>query len=64
MDELHGILTTYEMRIENDKKENPSRNESTFKESKKRKIEEYKTSDNSYNELDVEESNFVRKIKR
>ena len=34
MDELHGILTTYEMRT---KKENPSRKEETFKVSKKTK---------------------------
>jgi hypothetical protein len=35
MDELHGILTAYEMRIEQDKPTNPSRKEATFKESKK-----------------------------
>ena len=34
MDELHGILTTYEMRIEQEK---PSRKEETFKVSKKTK---------------------------
>ena len=35
MDEIHGILTAYEMRAE---KENPSRRESTIKASKKTKI--------------------------
>ena len=34
MDELHGVLTTYEMRTE---QENPSRKEATFKVSKKTK---------------------------
>ena len=34
MDELHGILTTYEMRT---KQENPSRKEEAFKVSKKKK---------------------------
>ena len=34
MDELHGILTTYEMRIE---QENPSKKEVAFKVSKKTK---------------------------
>jgi hypothetical protein len=64
MDELHGILTAYEMRIEKDKKENPSRKEATFKASKKTKTKEYKTSDNSDSESDAEEANFVRKLKR
>jgi hypothetical protein len=36
MDELHGILTSYEMRIE---QENPSRKEAAFKASKKDKEE-------------------------
>jgi hypothetical protein len=34
MDDLHGILTNYEMRIE---KDNPSKKEATFKASKKTK---------------------------
>jgi hypothetical protein len=61
MDELHRILTAYEMRIELDK---PTKKEATFKASKKKNIEEYKTSDNSDNELDEEEANFVRNLKR
>jgi hypothetical protein len=36
MDELHGIFTAYEMRIE---QENPSNKEATFKASKKKKCE-------------------------
>jgi hypothetical protein len=64
MDELHGILTTYEMRTE---KENPSRREATFKASKKTRKNKPRSkpfsnnSDNSYNE---EEANFVRNLKR
>jgi hypothetical protein len=54
MDEFHGILTTYEMRIEKDKQEKPARKEVTFKASKKTSIEEYKTYDSSNNELDEE----------
>jgi hypothetical protein len=42
MDELYGILTTYEMGIEKYNKENPSRQEEAFKESNKTKMEEYK----------------------
>jgi phosphoglucomutase len=64
MDELHGIPTAYEMRIEKDKPTNPSRKESSFKASKKINIEEYKTNDNSDSESDVEEANFFRNLKR
>jgi hypothetical protein len=35
IDELHGILTAYEMSIEKDKKVKPSGKETTFKEYKK-----------------------------
>jgi hypothetical protein len=41
MDELHGILTTYEMRTG---KERPSKKETTFKASKKMKNKEHKSS--------------------
>jgi hypothetical protein len=37
MDELHGILTTYEMRTG---KERPTKGETTFKESKEKKKQE------------------------
>jgi hypothetical protein len=42
MDELHGILMTYEMRTE---KENPSKKEASFKASKKTKNIEHESSD-------------------
>jgi hypothetical protein len=64
MDELHRILTAYEMRIQKDKKENPSKNEGTFKASQKKNTKEYKTSDSSDSELDAKETNFVIKIKK
>jgi len=49
------------MRIELDK---PTKKETTFQASKNKNIEEYKTSDSWDSELDEEEANFVRKIKR
>ena len=61
MDELHEILTAYEMRI---KKEKLSKNEETFKASKKTKTREHTSRDNSDSELDEEEINFVGKLKR
>jgi hypothetical protein len=60
VDELHGTLTAYEMRIEQDNPPRTSRKEATFKASKKT---ECKISDCSDNELDEEEANFVRKLK-
>jgi hypothetical protein len=59
MDELHGILTAYEMRT---KKENPTLKEATFKASKKTKG--HKSCDCSSHESDTEEAQFVRKLKR
>jgi hypothetical protein len=66
MDELHGILKYYDMRIE---KENPFRKEATFKSSKKTKNKykenpklDYSCSDDSEDDEEVE--NFVRKMKR
>jgi hypothetical protein len=64
MDELHGILTTYEMRT---KQENPSRREATFKASKKtrkNKPSSKPCSNNSDDSDNKEEANFVRKLKR
>ena len=63
MDELHGILTTYEMRT---KQEKPSRKEETFKVTKKTKGNNLK--DKSYSSFsddldDEEEANSVRKLK-
>ena len=64
LDELHGILTTYEMRIEKDNEEKSSNKEESFKESKKTKSKEHKSSDSLDSELDEEEVNFVRKLNR
>jgi hypothetical protein len=60
MDELHGILTACEMRIE---KEGSSKKEVALKASKKAKNKEHKSSDYSNCELDVEKAYFVRKLK-
>jgi hypothetical protein len=66
MDELHGIFTSYEMRIV---QENPSTKETTFKASKrtKKKKNPKSKSDCSCNddlEEDEEMANFVRKLKK
>ena len=64
VDELHGTLTTYEMRIE---QEDPLGKEATFKASnqkgtsKPRRKLEYSNNDESNSE---EEANLVRKLKR
>ena len=60
MDEMHGILTAYEMRID---KENPSRSEATFKASKKTKGNKKDSSKSLSDESDDEEANFVKKHK-
>jgi hypothetical protein len=69
MDKLHGILTTYETRTEED---SPPRNEATFKASNKRKKnkQETKSKPNSYcsynddSNEDEEMVNFIRKLKK
>ena len=64
VDDLHGTLTTYEMRTE---QEDPSRKEVDFKASnqkgtsKQKSKSEYSNYDDSDNE---EEANFVRKLRR
>ena len=63
MDEMHGILTTFEMRT---KKEKLSIKEATFKVSKKTKKKNLKSksySSCSEDSDDEEEDNFVRKLK-
>jgi hypothetical protein len=60
MDELHDILTSYEMRNE---KEKPSKREASFKTSKKMKNKEHKSSDCSNYESHAEEENFLKKFK-
>ena len=64
MDELHGILTAYEMRTEQEK---PSRKEATFKVSKKTKrnnLKEKPYSSCNGDLDDEEEANFVINMKR
>jgi uncharacterized coiled-coil protein SlyX len=66
MDELHGILTAYEMRIE---KDNPAVKEATFKAYKKRKKKNKKNTKsdcicNDDSKEDEEMENFVRNLKR
>ena len=66
MDELHGILIAYEMRIE---QENPSKKEVAFKVSKKTKKNnqnpKYCSCSSCSEDLyDEEEANFVRKLKQ
>lgn len=56
VDELHGSLTTYEMRIQNDL---PSSKETAFKIVKK-----YKALDSECEDLNEDELNLVRKLKR
>lgn len=59
MDELQGILTSYEMIKEKDK---PSKYESTLKASRREKT--HQTSDSSEEDSDEEESIFIRKLKK
>jgi hypothetical protein len=66
IDELHGIFTNYEMRIE---QENPVMKEETFKASKKTKKKNNKKSKtysrcNDDSKEDEEMENFIRKLKR
>ena len=64
MDELHGILTTYEMRTHTEN-EQPKIREVTFKSSKKTRNKGHKEEQRCDDEWDEkEEANFVRKLKR
>ncbi len=61
MDELHGILTTYETRISSD----PSKKEETFKEAKKNKKKvETKTNNHEDTKEDVEDKKIVKNLRR
>ena len=61
MDELHGILTAYEMRTSS---ENISRKEAAFKEANRdKKKVETEISNHEYSEEDVEEANFVKNLR-
>jgi hypothetical protein len=57
MDELHGIFTTYEMRIE---QENLDVKEATFKSKQKEKQQEEHSNNNDISEDDEEVANFVK----
>ncbi len=61
MDELHGILTSYEM-IKY--QENPSKEEATFKTFKKTRKEKSRPKSCCSDDLDNEEVKFVRNKKR
>jgi hypothetical protein len=62
MNELQGILTSYEMRTSN---ENPSNKEATFKAAKNDKKKfETKASNHEDSKEDMEEVNFVKNLKR
>jgi hypothetical protein len=65
MDELHGIFTAYEMRIE---QENPDVKEATFKASKrskqKKKEQEEYSSRNDISKDDEEVANFVKRLNK
>ena len=65
MVELHGIFTTYEMRIE---QENPDVKEATFKASKrskkKKKEQEECSNNNNVSEDDEEVANFVKRLNK
>ena len=61
VDQLHGIFTTYEMRIGNDKS---SKRETTFKESKTKMRQNKKTNDKLSYIYDEETANFINKLKK
>jgi hypothetical protein len=61
VDQLHGILTTYEMRTGNEK---PSKGETTFKASKTKMKQEKKTNEELSDISDEEISNFMKKLKK
>ena len=61
MDDLHGILRAYEMRIH---QENQSRIEASFKASKETKNHEEISNHILFDEIDQEESCFIRKLRK
>jgi hypothetical protein len=65
MDELHGIFTAYEMRVEY---KNPNVKEVAFKESKrskkKKKEQEEYSRNNNVSEDDEEVANFVKRLNK
>ena len=61
MDELHGILISYEMRTG---KEKSSKRETNFKESKAIRNHENVPNQNHSDISDEEEANFIRKLNK
>ena len=61
MDELHGILTAYEMRIGQN---NTPKGESTLKISKESKNQEQGSNNNSLDISYEEEANFIKKLQK
>jgi hypothetical protein len=61
VDELHGILTTYEMRTG---KERPTKGETTFKTSKEKRNQEQMSNEDQSDISDVEEANFIKKLQK
>ena len=61
MDELHGIITYYEMRT---RQEKPSKCETTFKVSKGTKNHEHVSNESNSDISDEEEANFIKKLKK
>jgi len=61
MDEQHGIITAYEMRIRQGK---PSKGEATFKVSKGSKNHEHISNERISEKSNEEEENFIKKLKK
>jgi hypothetical protein len=61
MDELHGIITSYEMRT---RQEKPSKGETAFKVSKGTKNHEHVSNEINSDKYDEEEANFIKKLKK
>ena len=61
MDELYGILTTYELRLGH---ENLPKGEETFKVLKKTKNQKQKPQPSHHEESDVEEVIFIKKLQK
>ena len=59
IDQLHGILTAYEMRT---RQKNISKGEEAFKVTKKIKNQKKNTQTDHNEEHDVEEANFIKKL--
>jgi hypothetical protein len=61
VDQLHEILTTYEMSTGNEKK---SKEETTFKSSKEKKKHENMSNEDQSDISNVEETNFIKKLQK